>query len=231
MPFHPITGDLTLIRNIKSALADTNLQVLDIYSFYLRPETNINDFIPAIELGAELGAKFAVVMGDDIDWSRMSENLCRICEEATRVGLICALEFAVMRPLASLAQTINLISLSGCKDAVVCLDPLNLFRAGEQPHDLIGIDPIFFPYAQISDGIKGFDDNLAKLGHMAPNQRCLLGKGEVPMSALLDALPSGLPLSIELPMPKDSQYLTDTWAELVVRNVREFLVQYYDSKK
>ena len=229
LPFHPVVGDAPLIRGIKSALADSGLPVLDIYSFYLRAETNVNDFIPALALGAELGARFAVVMGDDTDWSRMRDNFCRVCDEAARFGLVCTAEFAVIRPLATLAQTVRLIAESGRKNAVVCMDPLNFFRAGEHPGDLNGLDPELFPYAQVSDGIRGADDDLANLGHMGPNQRRMLGEGEVPMAALLDALPRGLPLSIELPMPKGERHSANEWATLVVRNVRGFLARHYDS--
>ena len=229
LPFHPVVGDPPLIRGIQSALADTGLPVLDIYSFYLRPETNVSDFVPALALGAELGAQFAVVMGDDADWSRMRDNFCRVCDEAARFGLVCAAEFAVIRPLATLAQTVRLIVESGRKNAVVCMDPLNFFRAGEHPGDLNGLDPALFPYAQVSDGIRGTDDDLANLGRMGPNQRRLLGEGQVPMAALLDALPRGLPLSIELPMPKGERHSANEWATLVVHNVRGFLARHYDS--
>ena len=67
LPFHPVVGDTPLIGDMTTALAAADLPVLDIYSFYLRPDTDVGDFVPALELGAKFGAKFAVVMGDDID--------------------------------------------------------------------------------------------------------------------------------------------------------------------
>ena len=231
LPFHPVVGDTALIRNMKSALADTGLPVLDIYSFYLRPDTDVNVFIPALALGAEFGAEFAVVMGDDTDWSRMRDNFCLVCDEAARFGLTCTVEFAVIRPLATLAQTVKLIGEAGRKNAVVCMDPLNFFRAGEHPSDLTWLDPALFPYAQVSDGIRSADDDLASLGRMGPNQRRMLGDGEVPMAGLLDALPRDLPLSIELPMPKHETHSANEWATRVVGNVRGFLAQYYENAK
>ena len=137
----------------------------------------------------------------------------------------------MIRPLATLAQTVKLITESGRQNAVVCLDPLNFFRGGETPADLKPVDPRLLPYAQVSDGIRNPDDDLANLGRMGPNQRRMLGEGEVPMAALLDALPQGLPLSIELPMPKSEKHSANEWATLVVRNVRGFLTQYYGNAK
>lgn len=227
LPYHPVLGDAPQIRSLKTALAGNGLKVLDIYSFYLRPDTDVNAFIPALQLAAEFGAKFAVVMGDDEDASRLRDNFGRICDEAARCNLVCAAEFAVIRPLATLAQTVQLIAETGRTNAVACLDSLNYYRAGSTPDEIRGFDARMFPYAQISDGVRSPGDDVAVMGKMGPNLRCMMGEGEVPMAALLDALPQGLPLSVELPMPANLQHSADEWAHLTFRNVHEFLTGYY----
>src|SRR5690606_25545098 len=67
LPFHPIAGNAALVREVKRALADTNLPVHDIFSCYLLPQTDVGEFFPALDLGAELGAKYVMVMGNDPD--------------------------------------------------------------------------------------------------------------------------------------------------------------------
>src|SRR5262245_15167636 len=79
-PFHPVVGDASLIRSMKQALG--GLTVFDIYSFYLRPDTEVAAFRSAIELGAEFGAKYLVTMGADTDWSRLRDNFAQICAMA-----------------------------------------------------------------------------------------------------------------------------------------------------
>ena len=59
-----------------------------------------------MELGASFGAKYATVMGADTDWSRQRDNFAKTCDLAAQFGLICSLEFAVIRPLATLPQTV-----------------------------------------------------------------------------------------------------------------------------
>jgi len=59
---------------MKSRIADAGLEVFDLYSFYIRPETDIAEFAPSMELGAEFGAGYATVMGDDPDWSRQRDK-------------------------------------------------------------------------------------------------------------------------------------------------------------
>ena len=137
---------------MKSRIANAGLKVFDLYSFYLEPDTDVASFAPAMELGASFGAKYATVMGADADWSRQRDNFVRTCDLAAQFGLICSLEFAVIRPLATLPQTVRLIT-EAKRDAVICIDPLHLARSGGSPADVKALDPKYFPYAQISDGI------------------------------------------------------------------------------
>src|SRR5262247_251734 len=52
-PYHPIVGNAPLIRELKLILASSGLNVLDILTFYLQPATDLDAFVPALELGAE----------------------------------------------------------------------------------------------------------------------------------------------------------------------------------
>ena len=227
LPFHPVVGDAPLVRDVRRALGDSGLQVLDVYSFYLQPATDVRGFAPALELGALLGAKYALTMGDDPEWARLAENFARFCDAAAGFGLVCAVEFAVMRPLASLAQSVRLIGESGRANAVICLDPLNFVRGGGVPAEVAALDPRLFPYAQLSDGVLGpGEPDRAALGRMGPNQRRLLGEGVVPVAAILDALPRGLPLSVELPPAKGTRPAATEWSKVTADNVRRFLERY-----
>jgi sugar phosphate isomerase/epimerase len=223
-PFHPVAGDAALVRELKRALAGAGLPVLDILSFYLQPTTDVDAFAPAIELGAELGARYALVAGDDADWARLRGNLTRFCDLAGRVGLTAAVEFAVIRPLATLAQTLRLLAEAGRDNAVLCLDPLNLIRSGGSVAELRAVDPRLLPYAQISDGVLGpGEPDLARLGRMTPNQRRLPGEGTLPLHEILDALPVGIPLSVELPMPNTARLSAREWARTTAESTRRFL--------
>src|SRR5262249_20323250 len=213
---------------MKARLADAGLAVFDIYSFYLEPGTDVAAFIPAIELGAELGAKYLVTMGADPDWSRQRENFARICEIAARSDLVCIVEPAVIRPLASFAQAQRLLREAGRANVAICVDPLNFARAGDRAAQLRAAEPGLFPYAQICDGIIAPDEpNPALLGRMSAHRRCLLGEGNVPLADILDALPRGLPLSIELPPPGDSAIAAADWAKLVLDDARAYLSRHY----
>lgn len=224
LPFHPVVGDAALIREMKARLA--GLPVFDLYSFYLEPGTDVASFAPAMELGASFGAKYATVMGADTDWSRQRDNFVRTCDLAKQYGLICSLEFAVIRPLATLPQTVRLIEESK-REAVMCIDPLHLARSGGTPADVQALPTKYFPYAQISDGVlEPGEPNPALFGKLGMGQRKLPGEGTLPLRELLAALPEDVPLSVELPhaLAPAGTSATD-WARMTLHSVRRYLGQ------
>jgi sugar phosphate isomerase/epimerase len=226
LPFFPVLGDAALIAEMKSRIADAGLAVFDLYSFYLEPETDVARFAPALELGAAFGAKYATVMGADADWSRQRDNFVRTCDLAAQFGLTCSLEFAVIRPLATLPQTVRLITEAG-RDAVICIDPLHLARSGGSPADVKALDPKYFPYAQISDGVLDpGEPNPALFGKLGLGTRAMPGKGMLPLRDLLAALPRDTPLSVELPRAlAPSGTSARDWAKMTLESTREFLAR------
>ena len=175
LPFHPVVGDAALIREMRQRL--DGFAVFDLYSFYLQPDTDVASFAPAMELGASFGAKYATVMGADEDWSRQRDNFVKTCDLAQQFGLTCSLEFAVIRPLATLPQTVRLIE-EAQRHAVICIDPLHLARSGGSPADVKALDTKYFPYAQISDGILDpGEPNPALFGKLGLGTRAMPGEG------------------------------------------------------
>jgi sugar phosphate isomerase/epimerase len=212
LPFHPVVGNAPLIRDIGRAIADAGLDVLDIFTFYLEQPTDVRDFTPALELGATLGAKYAVVQGNDPEWSRLRDNFAAFCDDAARCGLGVAVEFMPARPLASLPLALALGREAARSNVSILVDPLHLARSGGTPADLSGLDAGLFPYAQFSDGIP------------ATAERRMPGTGELPLEALLDALPAGLPLSVEVPDQRRGDIPPLEWAKTALATTRGFLV-------
>jgi sugar phosphate isomerase/epimerase len=224
LPFHPVVGDAALIGEMRARLAD--LAVFDLYSFYLEPATDVNTFAPAMELGASFGAKYATVMGADTDWPRQRDNFIRTCDLAKQYGLTCSLEFAVIRPLATLPQTVQLIT-EAKREAVICIDPLHLARSGGSSADMKALPAKYFPYAQISDGVlEPGEPNPALFGKLGLGQRKMPGEGTLPLREVLAALPRDVPLSVELPhslAPAGTS--ASDWAKMTLQSVRRYLGQ------
>jgi hypothetical protein len=79
----PLTRDAQLLGQVKAAITSAGLEVLDVFSCYLRPQPDFDGLRQAMACGAELGAKYALAICSDTDWARTVENLSRLCELAT----------------------------------------------------------------------------------------------------------------------------------------------------
>jgi sugar phosphate isomerase/epimerase len=226
LPYHPVLGNAPLIRGIKRALVRSQLKVLDILSFYLEPQSRLDDFVPALALGAEFGARFALVQGADPDWSRLRDNFSGFCERAREFGITASLEFVPQRELATLKQALRLIDESGAPNAAICLDPLHLARSGGKPADLRALDRRLLPYIQFSDGVLApGEPDLELAKRIGLGQRCLAGEGTLPLAELLDEIPHDLPLSLEV-LPVPPGMAANEWAQLVLETTRSFVAQH-----
>ena len=221
--FHPIAGDKKLMSDVKSALGSSGLKVYDILSFYMQPEVDFEAMRAPLQFGAEIGAQYALVIGDDPEWPRMVDNFATFCDLAGGYGLTAAIESPVtQRVVNTLQKAVDLVQQSGRPNAVLCLDPFHFFRVGHTPDMLKGYDPRLFPYTQIDDG----RDNV-----QAPGGRCAPGGGMVPLAEILDILPQGLPLSLEWSAGRDSGYSAAEWAKIALETTRKYLEGYYAAKK
>jgi sugar phosphate isomerase/epimerase len=224
LPYHPVIGDAPLIRQMRRALADAGLKVLDIYTFYLGPATRLDEFMPSLALGAELGAGYALVQGADPSWSRLLDNFAGFCERAGRSGLTASLEFVPQRDLATLAQALRLINESRQPNAVICVDPLHLARGGGTPDDLRNLDLRLLPYIQFSDGMLAEGEpDLTVAKRIGVGERRLPARGMLPLADLLDVMPDNLPLSVEVPRPAGASMADAAWARTVIEETRRFI--------
>jgi sugar phosphate isomerase/epimerase len=210
----PIVGNPPLMREVKQALADSGLRMLDIFTFYLQPDTDLDVMAEAMAYGADLGARYAQLIGDDPDWARMTSTFGRFCEIAAQYGLVAAIEAPVnSRKVNSVPLARKLIADAGCANAAIVLDPLQFFRSGDDV-DVLQQDAQLFPYTQFNDG-------------PLSGARAEPGRGSVPLRRILDALPPRLPLSVEWSAPADSTPSAREWAAGALASTRRFLDDYY----
>jgi sugar phosphate isomerase/epimerase len=216
----PVIGDAATMRDVRSAFASTGMKFYDVLSYYLQPAMDIDSMKPSLEFAAELGATWALVIGDDPDWNRQRDNFATLCDAGAQFGLTMAIEAPVnQRQLNTLPKVVQLIDEAGRPNAVTCIDPMQFMRAGHHPHMLKSLDPRLFPYTQISD---------TKDTERAPF--CTIGEGIVPLRRILDALPPNIPLLLEY-HHRDDTYSTFGWAKFALDTTRRFMVDYYAARQ
>jgi sugar phosphate isomerase/epimerase len=221
-----LVRDLAQRREVKDLIFSLNMRVLDIEVFPLLPEIEVASLLPALEAGADLGAEFVLVTGNDTDEGRLSDNYARLCELSHTVGMRPMLEFISYRPLNSICQTERLLRKVDHASAGMCVDALHLFRSGGTIEDLRGIESRHIGYAQLCDAV-----SIQPAQHFSQEQliyesrmdRRLPGEGVLPLAAFLDALPSGLALSVEAPCARHAHLPPPRRAVLAMEATRKLL--------
>lgn len=198
-PLIDIAGDKETVRQVGRRLKDSGVRLLDIEAIWLSPGTDIETLRLPLEVGASLGARYALVVGNDDDRIRLADNFARLCDIAAGLGMSLMLEFITYCSVGSLRDAHALVAGSGRDNAGILIDTLQFFRSGAQPADLDGLPPRLFPYMQICDAPLTAPITLEARRHEARTDRRLPGEGELPVGKLLAHLPQDIVLSLEAP--------------------------------
>ena len=200
----PLKGDFPLLNaankaETRDALRETGVRLGNLECFNLTAEAAVEDFRPAVALGAELGASSVTAINAwDPEPARTLDNFGRLCQMGAEYGLKVNVEFISMGQVRTLADAARLVTECGEPNAGITVDILHLIRSGGAVADLAAIDPNLIGYAQICDGpltlaqdqwnFEGFE------------QRVIPGEGEFPLGEFVDALPEGIVLGVEVPL-------------------------------
>jgi sugar phosphate isomerase/epimerase len=196
---HPMIGDTPLLCETLARLADTGVGVLDVEIFRLRPETRVEEALPAMETAARLGARHLLVAGNDPDEGRLSESFGRFCDAASRFGLEPVLEFMPWTDARDLEQAARIVDAAGRTNGGVLIDAFHFHRSGSRIDDIALLPPDRLPYAQLCDIPVDPLGDMADVIAEARSERLFPGEGGIDLLSLLRALPPDIPLSLEVP--------------------------------
>ena len=218
----------TLLRDIERRLAATGLKVLDVEVFRVGPGADIGSMLPAMEFGASLGAKYmlctSVLVAEHVaaEEPRTVEKFAALCEAGARLGIKPMLEIMIYRSIGTLDDAVRMVKLVQHPNLGICVDALHLSRSGGTPDSLRKVDPGLLCYAQICDAPAALPPT-AQIPVEALTQRLDPGEGGLPLRDLLDALPSGIPLSLEAPASHYAHFSALQRAHAAARCTRKLL--------
>lgn len=191
------------VRETKQALADTGLKVFDIELVRIMRNIEPKEFLPAFEVGAELGASQVICSAwTDVrnDRSFVVERFGEICDLAASFGLSVNLEFPAFSRLTSLDDCLEILELAERPNQGVLVDALYmhfnkmpLFSMERVPSEWIN----FMHICDANDVYYTKDEMI----HLARDERLYPGEGAIDFSAINYLYPD-LPLAIELPHEK-----------------------------
>lgn len=185
------------VHACKAALAQTGICVGPLEVFDMRSAEAIESYHPALELGAELGAKSASAINvRNADPVAVSELFARFAELAGEYGLAVTLEPLAMFETSTLAQARDIIRASRV-DAGIVLDAFHLVRKGGTVADVRAMEPGLIRYVQLCDGVASVSQEAMR--YEASYERLYPGDGAFPLVELLSAVPTDISLGIEAP--------------------------------
>jgi sugar phosphate isomerase/epimerase len=207
---------------MRRRIAATGLSVLYIEMVGLAEATRVADYRPMLETGAAIGASRLAVAGDTAAFSVVGERMAEMCDLAREYGIAVDIEFMPFRPVKTFADAVEVVRLADRPNAHILVDALHVFRSGSPLEEIARVDPALLGTFQICDAPLN-PPPANELVIEARTRRMLAGHGGLPLSSLIDALPPGIPIGVELPIATQFPEL-DALArmQLMVRSTRGF---------
>ena len=201
--------DPALFEATKKALAEYDMPLMDIELARVRKDLDIDEYKPAFEAAAKLGA--TDVLGSI--WTRdrawYTDTAAKIADMAKEFGLCYNIEFLPWAGVRNLQEDMTLIDDLHRDNVFVMVDTLHAGRAGGTADELGRTPRKYFRFIHLCDGPAGPDGDpvLANINDdlmlwTAREGRMYPGEGAMDIAGMVKAMPN-IPLSIELPNLKE----------------------------
>lgn len=221
-----VMADRALQDQISKRVAETGLEVFDIEVIRVSPGIDLGSVEAVLEFAAGLGARWLAATSLSLEDYRpedepvLVERLGEIGELTAKYDMGLMLEFMAFRGLRTLADAARVIAASGSSNVSITLDALHFFRSGGVIDDLASLEPGSLACIQLCDGPADPPEDLVA---EARQDRLFPGEGQLPLDALLRALPADLPASIEVPSLSRSTLPLVDRARLAAASARQLL--------
>ena len=189
------------IKATFKALETTGIEVHDIELARITDNFKVELFKPALEAGAEFGAKKLISSAwtssrDDREF--IIDSYGQICDLANEYGMSVALEFPTFSRLRNLQETIDIVRAADRPNAGILVDTLYMHMSRVALKELKDLPKEWFEFIQVSDISPGVPDTLEGMIQIARDSRLYPGDGCIDFRSILEALPP-VNISIELP--------------------------------
>jgi sugar phosphate isomerase/epimerase len=207
----PLYPGSPMLAETRRRCADSGVLVHAVEAIALGPGSVLAGQDRVLETAAALGARYLNVICDDPDTGRFTELLAALVTMARAAGVRPVIEFTAYRPIRCLADAVAIARQTG---GGILLDTLHIQRCGASVAEIAAVDPALLTYLQLCDAPRQQPHGLRIPAAMPRGQRAaagddrvleartmrlLPGEGELPLAALLAALPGDMLVSVEAP--------------------------------
>ncbi|MBV6423233.1 MAG: Inosose isomerase [Steroidobacteraceae bacterium] len=211
---HRIVGDTQRLRELRATVRSSGVRVLDVELARIYTGADVRQYRPALEAGAELGAKHVLSSAWCNDKAFVVDQLARLCDLAEPMGLVINFEFVTFSGCTNLRQARDIVEEVNRWNLGLCIDTLHFDRSGVALTELESLNSDLLNYAQICDGPRVYSRDSEELIRVARGARLLPGEGGIDLAAILQRMPT-VPYVVEIPNSESRRMLGDE--ELVRR--------------
>jgi sugar phosphate isomerase/epimerase len=222
-PGYPLMDDPVMMRETRTALADTGLRLSDIEFVKITPEINVAALESFIAAGASLGARHVITGPYDHDHARLSDNLAAIASLSGRYGLSALLEFFPWTTVPDLKTAANVVAAASCPTAGILVDTLHFDRSDSSLSQIGSIPSHWLPMIHLCDAPAEKPATTEGLLHTARAERLPPGEGAIDIAPILRAMPGDTQIALEVPM---QQMTRSEGPEAVARHVHDAAVTF-----
>jgi sugar phosphate isomerase/epimerase len=195
----PILTDITLRRQIVSALGDAGISAGGIEFVRLAADTDIAALEPLFACAAELGAKQLLTLGGDVEPERLTDLFRALCDAAAPYELAPQLEFALWTRVPDLAAARAVVEGGGRSEGGVLIDALHVHRCGVTLDEVRATPSNRIYSLQLCDAMKTYDHDWDAMKILARKSRLPPGQGQLDLIELIRAVPAHAIISVEVP--------------------------------
>lgn len=217
-PCYPLMHDASMMAATKAAIAETGVGVLDIELVRITPDIDVDALELVFAAGAELGARHVIAAPYDPDLGRLAERLAAITELAARYGLRAVLEFFPWTAVPDLETAVKVVEAAGREETGILVDTLHFNRSKSTVAQLDRVPARRLPFMHVADAPVRESYTTEELLHAGRAERLPPGEGGIDIKGILEHMPAGIPLALEVPMTATMAALG---AEAVARRVRK----------
>lgn len=212
------------LRETLAVQKDTGVGVFDLEIIRINDSFDPHTWDALYDVGVQLQAKAILVAGDDPDEARLTDNYARLCEVMQPFGMTADLEFMPWTEVKDAKTALRIVKNAGMpSNAGILVDALHFGRSTTTLDDIRAIPRQLLHYAQICDAQAGLNFTVEQMIHTARCERLLPGDGTIDINGLFDALPTDLPVSVEVVnFGREAHTPPDVWAAECLTASRPF---------
>ena len=197
-------NDKELVHATKTALNLTGIAVHEVELARIMPDCEPKSFVPAMEVGADLGANRFILsawMGDNYDRNFVIDCYAEACDLAKPFNLTVDFEFPTFSSVSSLKEAVDIVRSADRSNCGILIDTIYAYFTELDPCELDTLPPEWFHFLHISDSPPIWSSSDEEMLYIARDGRLYPGEGCIDFNSLVKHLPE-MTYTIELPNKK-----------------------------